>query len=248
MNTSDVKYIEYGSIDSTNSEARRLIQSGELKPPAVLTAKAQTAGRGRQGRSFYSPADTGIYMSVVTELPKDANDIQLLTVRVSLAVYDAIYDVTGIKTGIKWVNDLYVESKKVCGILAETLYCAAIDKVAAIIGIGINISTKDFPNELSDKAGSLGISGDNIDVLKVDLAQKTAEYVLNMEMKYHDAHGLIETYKSRSIVIGKRISYEKNGAPIEGTAVGIDETGALIVKIKDGFDYLQSGEISLKNW
>lgn len=248
LDISDIKYIEYDSVDSTNSEARRLMQCGKLKPPAVLTAKVQTAGRGRQGRSFYSPADTGIYMSIVTELPGDVDDIQLLTVRVSLAVYDAIYDVTGIKTGIKWVNDLYLDHKKVCGILTEIVYCEAIDNNAAIIGIGINISTEDFPDELSDKAGSLGIYGMHIERLKEAILKKTTEYILDTGTRYPDARKLIETYKERSIVIGNKVSYAKNGIAVEGTAVGIDEKGALIVELNDGFDHLRSGEISLRTW
>ena len=244
MDIDNVKFIEYETVDSTNTQARRMLQSGTLEPPAVITARAQTAGRGRQGRSFYSPAGTGIYMSIVTSVPENAEDIQFITLRASLAVSDAVYDVTGVRTGIKWVNDLYVGNKKVCGILTENVRYAGGS--AAVIGIGINITTRYFPPEIAERAGSLGLPGEPSPELYEDILRTVASYVLYAERLYPDPKKFMDTYRERSIVTGRRVTYVKNGVPCEGTAVRIDDDGSLIVELSDGYDRLMSGDVSLK--
>jgi len=236
-----VKWYRYETVDSTNNEARRLIRNGILTPPAVIIAEKQTAGRGRQGKTFYSPANTGIYMSIVMDFPQSANDAALLTVRASVAVSDAILEETGIETGIKWVNDLYLGTHKICGILTESVLFS--QKRYAIIGIGINVSTENFPAELEQKAGSLGVEARRC----IDSLPTT---IFTHVLRIAEAGGnIMETYKKRSVVLGKDISYEREGVLQTGRAIDIDETGALIIDLGDGkCDRIQSGEISLKTW
>ena len=128
------------TVDSTNTEARRRILSGESLPQAIL-AEEQTAGRGRMGRSFYSPAGTGIYLSLCFEA--SGSEILFLTTAAAVAVHRAIREVTGIVTDIKWVNDLYFRGRKVSGILAESF--SVEEKRYVIRGVGVNLYTTEFP-------------------------------------------------------------------------------------------------------
>ena len=138
----DLDLFLYPVIDSTNDEAKRLIKSGTT-PPFLVAANEQTHGRGRQGKSFYSPADTGIYMSLVLSF-SDGESISKITVIASVAVCKAIEKLTGLKPEIKWVNDVYLNGKKICGILCESVI-GGTDLTPVIIGVGLNLSTTDFP-------------------------------------------------------------------------------------------------------
>lgn len=151
----------FDEIDSTNEEAKRRIADGQ-KEDFVLVARMQTAGKGRKGRSFYSPMDTGIYLTY-THFTDDSVEQSLkTTVATSVIVKNAIKDATGLDCGIKWVNDLYLNGKKVCGILCECILKNTYDndKNALIIGIGINLTTSDYPEEISEKAGSILYNSD----------------------------------------------------------------------------------------
>ena len=131
-------YIHYTEIDSTNKEAKKYVSEGGALP-AMILADRQTAGRGRMGRSFYSPANTGIYMSIILRPNLTVMDSILVTTSSSVAICDAIRKVTGIECQIKWINDIYLNNKKVGGILTEScgnLNDSNIDYL--ILGIGIN--------------------------------------------------------------------------------------------------------------
>ena len=150
-----MKYIEYKTIDSTNNEAKRLINEGKIAEPTCLSAKEQTAGRGRQGKSFFSP-DTGLYMTVVFPVNCPISSQVTMTTRTACAVADAIEECTGKDVGIKWVNDIYTDGKKCCGILCEAVNDYEQGRMKFIvIGIGINVYTKEWPDDLKDIAGSL---------------------------------------------------------------------------------------------
>ena len=142
----------FDEIDSTNTEAKRMVADG-FKADAILVAHTQTAGRGRMGRSFYSPAQTGAYFSILHTLDTPLCDAVAITSAASVAVMRAIRTLAGIQTDIKWVNDLYYNGKKICGILTEAV--SAGESIHVIVGIGINLDTADFPEELKAIAGSL---------------------------------------------------------------------------------------------
>ena len=244
-----IKFYKYDTIDSTNTEAKRLLQkdgnSGDkFEVPAVIVAKRQEVGRGRQGKSFFSPEGTGLYMSVVDEFPKDEQYAMLLTVSASMAVAEAIFECTGVRVGIKWVNDLYFKNRKICGILTESVFLE--DKRYFIIGVGINVSTEYFPQDISDIAGSLGVGADFAESKIEELCRRISENIFSIK---NGAFCSLEKYREYSVVLGKKVEYEKNGSRCNGTAVEITDVGGLAIKLDSGaFDVLQSGEISLKNW
>ena len=234
----------YDEIDSTNEEARRLIEKG-AQDAALVVANRQTAGKGRRGRSFYSPADTGIYMSVILMPELEIAESVLITTAASVAVARAIENVYGIRCGIKWVNDIYYEGRKICGILTEAMADFETgDLKSVIVGIGVNITTNDFPDEVKDVAGAL--SPKKAKGLRCRLVAE----IYNELMKVKGdllGKGFMEEYKARSIVIGKDIRYTKKSEWINAKAVGIDENGGLIVDSeKEGRTVLNSGEISIR--
>ena len=229
---------KYDQTDSTNLRAKEEILSGATLP-CLFVANSQTMGRGRQGKSFYSPKDTGLYMSLA--IPYDYIDCDKVSITsmTSVAVALAIKEVCGIDTGIKWVNDLYIDGKKVCGILTE-LVCEPLSNkpLAVIIGIGLNLSTKKFPSEIENSATSLFVSAN----LKEKLCKKITDNVLNIK-----DNSFMEEYRRLSIVLGKEICYTVNGVDYDGLAVDINDKGHLEVLNSDGGKTtLSSGEISLK--
>ena len=136
-------------IDSTNEEAKRRIKGGATED-FVLVARKQTAGKGRKGRSFYSPKDTGIYLTYTHFTDEAAENVLKVTVVASVIAAKTIKDTLNLDCGIKWVNDLYLNGKKVSGTLCEYIFKGTYEneKNAVIVGIGINLSTEDFPEEI----------------------------------------------------------------------------------------------------
>ncbi len=226
-------------LDSTNTEAKRIAIDG-CEGKILIAAREQSDGRGRMGRSFYSPGQTGAYFSILYRPLESVDSAVTVTCAASVAVRRAIYTLTGRTCGIKWVNDLYLDGRKVCGILTE---CISIGNDSYIVvGIGININTSFEDTELSGVAGSLGM--ERLSPADV-IAEVTAELLPLLDAS--GMEGWLEEYRSASIVIGRRIAFSENGITQEGTAVSIDERGALIVLLGDGKTIrLFSGEISLK--
>lgn len=231
----------YDSIDSTNTQAKRLLAEG-LSGKALITANEQTAGRGRQGRSFYSPKNTGIYYSYVFHPQKTLADAVFITTAAAVSVIRAIERLSAVKPTIKWVNDVYVEGKKVCGILTEAVSDfenGALESV--IVGIGINVSTASFPTELQDTAASLG----DASITRAQLLNTAVEELVRVAEDLENP-AIMEDYKRHSAVIGKEITFIKNGTTTKATAIDIDEKGGLVVKTEQGTLTLSSGEITVR--
>lgn len=231
----------YHRIDSTNSEAKRYALGGGKVPMAFL-ADEQSGGRGRMGRAFYSPAHTGIYLSLLLPWQVEwGSDAVCLTCSAAVAVHRAILRVTGISTGIKWVNDLYVGDRKVCGILAESFHNGSARYV--VIGVGVNLYTEEFPEELKQTAGSLCPEDPHLRDRLV--AAILAE--LYTIMRDPSPKGWLETYRQHSICLGRSIVYTENGIAHAAIAEEIDDGGRLWVRCEDGHRVcLSSGEISLR--
>lgn len=227
-------------IDSTNSEAKRYASRGE-PTPALFLAEEQSAGRGRMGRSFFSPKETGIYLSLLLKIDASISDPITATTAAAVAVRQAILDVTGISTGIKWVNDLYFGEKKICGILAESFFLG--DDRYLVVGVGVNLSTTDFPEELTGIAGALFSEPTDLrDTLAAEIALR-----LYRSLTQGDTANILVDYRAHSIVLGQRITYTQNGILREGIAEKINEYGHLLVRHNDGTEtLLSSGEISLR--
>lgn len=231
-----LSFFHYDTLDSTNSEAKR--RASDFPLPAVLVADEQSAGRGRMGRDFFSPKDTGLYFSYVTEI-KERETTVGLTAAAAVASARAIARTTGRECKIKWVNDLLLDNKKVAGILCECF--GADDRLFAVVGIGINLGTVNFPEELRQKAGSLGVFQDVRQDLTVSLAEELHALVTSLPER-----SFMVEYRTRSAVVGRRVRYTQNGAEYEAEAIAIDDGGGLLVKDREGRELLlASGEISL---
>lgn len=234
----------YDTIDSTNDEAKRQWKENK-KAPCLFVSDEQTGGRGRRGRSFYSPKGTGIYMSLLIKPAMGLEDAVHVTTATAVIVAKALRECTGEDIGIKWVNDLYLGDKKICGILTEAVMEPNMtDNPAIVIGIGINLSTTNFPEELQGIAGGLGVGDKAIDVNH--LIARIAEGVLHFVKNMQDC-SYVDEYRKMSIVLGKEIRYNEGDALICAKALDIDSEGGLMVELSDGrVKVLKTGEITVR--
>lgn len=240
---SKLEIVVLESVDSTNNEAKRMLAGG-FDGQALIISNEQTGGRGRLGRSFYSPKNTGIYMSFLLKSDLKLVNAVSVTTAASVAVVKAIEKVTGIKAQIKWVNDVYIGEKKVCGILTEAI--SDFETATArniIIGIGINITTENFPEEITKSAASL-----NFHVpVRNEIIAAAANEMIALADNLNDHSAFIDFYRRRSLVIGKEIDYYINGIKDCGTAIDIDDNGGLVVqKISGELITLSSGEVTVR--
>lgn len=220
------------TVNSTNTYAKE--NAAYLPMPSLIIAESQTEGRGRQGKSFFSPENTGLYMTCVFSAPSDC---ELLTPAAAVAVCKSL-EKLGADPKIKWVNDVFIDGHKVCGILTECFSCDA--KLYIALGIGINLTTEEFPDEL-EIAGSV-----NIDCSKIELAEEIAQSILDYTAN-PDNNRILNEYRKRLFIIGRNITYHKNNKEYSATVEGINGNCNLIVKKADGSnDILSSGEISIK--
>lgn len=224
----------YKNIDSTNNEAKKRARNGE-KMPQLICAESQSAGRGRLGRSFYSPDGTGLYMSLAFEVKTDMADALSVTSAAAVAAAEAIEELSEAKCLIKWVNDIYSGGRKVCGILTEAVYG---QRNIIVVGIGINCTTEVFPDDIKDRAGSIGKLDRNI--LAALISEKLLRYAKDICSRCW-----IDDYRKRSMVLGKDITYTENGIARKAKAISIDDNGGLVVD--DGeIRTLSTGEISIR--
>ncbi len=234
----------YPITDSTNI---RLKLAAQEQAPAGLVAVAeeQTAGRGRFSRNFYSPRGNGVYMSVLLRPDFDAEQAALLTSAAAVCVSRAIEALTGCEVGIKWVNDLYVDGKKVCGILTEAAMEFESRRMEyAVVGIGVNMTAQDLPAELQEIVGGIDGHGG-----RPERNRLIAEILNQLEemLEGFTAEKFLPEYRRRSIVLGRRISVLQGGTAEPGTALEIDEDARLVVRMDSGeVRHLNSGEISCR--
>ena len=244
---SDIEIYNYKTISSTNEIAKNLALSG-AKHGTVVISEEQTAGKGRLGRSFYSPANTGIYMSIILRPNLTAMDSVLITTSASVAICNAIQKVTGIECQIKWINDIYLNNKKVGGILTEAstnFESGTIDYLILGIGINFNQPKDDFPDELKSIASSL-FNNNNNNINRNMLCAEIISNILDMipRIKNYD---FISEYKKRSIVLNQEIIYISSGISSKGKAININCDGSLVVEHDDGsIKILNSGEVSIR--
>lgn len=231
-----VKVFVFDTVTSTNDVAKTLCKDTEER--ILVVADGQTNGRGRQGKSFFSPSGSGLYFSMVFNTDSPAFDFTGVTCAVAVACARAIEKLCNLNVKIKWVNDIYIENKKVCGILVQSVSENGIIK-KLIVGVGVNISTVDFPDEIKDIAVSLGRDIDR-SVLAAEIANNISELIFSDPQEY------IGEYKEKSNVIGREITYFKNNIPHQAQAVDIDEKGGLVVLENGEKITLTSGEITVR--
>lgn len=226
--------INLKETESTNTYAKALLKSGELSAPFTLVfTENQTKGRGRLGRSWESRKDDTLCMSLVAPYPfKPA-----ITLLSALAVHKTLTEICGdIKEDIKikWPNDIVVKNKKLCGILTEST-----DK-AAVIGIGINLNSTNFSDDISHKATSLKLLT-NKDYEAFDLAQKLTENLVKLleETNGEFTDYAHKEYTSLCINLGRKVIRGEK----KGIAIGVEKDGSLIIKTQDTTEKISSGEV-----
>jgi len=239
-------------LDSTNTRAYFLANS-QAPSGTVVMARKQTAGRGRQGRPWQSPKDAGIYASFILRPTCKKEDIPVYTLALGVAASRAILSSTGVEVGLKWVNDLVVGRKKLGGILAEMVGDDFPPALILGIGINLNLSNVEIPDDLVNHVEWLSrLTGSEIDPNYL-----LAELALNLEelSNYIDAGDkahVLDAWRKHSVTLGKQVqvigsegSHKDNK---EGTALDINEDGALIVETVGGERLtLYAGEISIRN-
>ena len=235
----------FDELDSTNSYVKKLADEG-AKEGVVVIAERQSKGRGRLGRSFYSPEDTGIYMSILLRPETELQQSVRITSMAAVAVAEAIEKISGISAQIKWVNDIYLEGKKACGILVEAGIDVQEQKLhSAVVGIGINVGNMVFPDELAGIATSVS------NVCGFEIARETliAEVIKAFETWYPTiADGsFLKESKRRSILLGKVIRvHNYDGSSYEACALDLDDMGHLIIERDGKRELLDSGEVSVR--
>ena len=234
----------YDRLESSNQTAKRLALSGAPHGTLVLTGQ-QSAGRGRMGRKFESPAGQGIYLSLLLRADIPAADAQTVTVSAAVAVCRAVKALCGLELSIKWVNDLYYRGKKVCGILTEAgadLESGRLEWL--VVGIGLNLTTppEAFPAELRRLAGSL-FPGGPAPVSRVALAAAIARELLTL----CPAFDCLEEYRARCFVPGHWVTVCTGRETYAALALSIDDAGRLVVRRENGREEaLQHGEVSIR--
>lgn len=234
------------TVSSTNSYAKKLAEEG-AKSGTVVIAESQTGGRGRFGRSFYSPKGEGAFFSVIFRPKISLSEASVITCFTAVAVCGAIEKACGIRSKVKWTNDILLNGKKICGILTELSLTAETNLVDyIIIGIGININNTAFPDEIKDIATSV--------FLETKKEQKRAPVVANILDELDEilnnewnTKELIAQYRKDMAILGKEIVILSGANKTAATALDIAEDGSLIVKLSDGeIKNINSGEISVK--
>ena len=243
------KQIHYFStIDSTNNEAKRMALNGAPHGTVVI-ADHQTGGRGRMGRSFHSPAGLGIYLSVILRPDCAPADLMHLTCAAAVAMCDAVEAAAGFRPGIKWTNDLVSGKRKLGGILTELSLNANGTVNYAVVGIGINClhTPDDFPEELRDMAGSLSmVAGECVEPSRVAVAMIDALYHMDQSLLTRKT-AIMDRYRADCVTVGKDVSIHRFEEVRHGTAVSIDDEGALLVRFPDGHtEAIAAGEVSIR--
>ena len=238
----------FPTISSTNTVLKQMAQQ-EAPAPLALVAAAQTAGRGRMGRSFYSPADTGLYLSLLLRPDLPVMEATALTACAAVSVAEALESLADLKIGIKWVNDLFLDGRKICGILTEAGLEGETGRMSyVVIGIGINLRTPegDFPAEIQKIAGP-AFGKEPLP----DLRNRLSALILDRMLDYAARPGdpaILEGYRRRSLVPGKEIQILAPGKEAESAlALAIEQDYALRVRMPDGTErLLRTGEISIR--
>lgn len=242
-NAPQIIYLD--EVDSTNNYAR--LMADKINSDFLVVADMQTLGKGRMGRSWSSPAGTGIFMSLCIKPEIAVEKASMITLVTAISICDAIEELYHISATIKWPNDIVINSKKISGILTEM--SSDMDGIKYIIsGMGINVNNKEFPDDIKDMASSLLLeTGILMDRAKLIAAVMYHFYRnMNIFLKTCDMSGLKENYEKHLANIGKDVNILDPKGSYQAVALGIDETGALLVNAEGKIKRIISGEVSVR--
>ena len=240
-----IKFQVLDKATSTNALVRE--KAKESEEGLVIVAGEQSAGRGRMGRTFFSPGDSGVYMSLLLKPEIKPEDAVQITTAAAVAVCRALESLGVYDTGIKWVNDIYIGNKKICGILTESGFNSQSGMLEfAVLGVGINIyePAEGFPEEIKNIAGAV-FSERKEDFRNKFIAEFINEFFSlynNLSLKKH-----LKEYRQKSFVLREEINIIQGENIRNGKAIDIDDNCNLIVELTDGStEKLYSGEISVR--
>lgn len=240
------KIYYYDTIDSTNTEAKRLAEEG-AEHGSLIIANEQTQGRGRRGRSFQSQVGDGIFMTFLLKPDLMPNKASMLTLIAGLAVVKGLERVTGISCKIKWPNDVVIGGRKLAGLLTEM--SAQIDYINyVVVGIGINVKNKKFPDELVPLATSLSMETQK-DHHRAQIVEAVLEEFESRYERFVEAQSMapfLKEYNEQLINRNQKVKVLEPQHAYEGTARGINEAGELLVETKQGVTAVASGEVSVR--
>lgn len=238
----------FDTITSTNDVLKQLAAQGAPEG-TTLIAGSQSGGRGRLGRAFLSPPESGIYMSVLLRPECSPLELMHLTCAAGSAACDAIQNGIGIRPGVKWTNDIVFQKRKLAGILTEMGLKRDGNVSYAVIGIGINCNQalQDFPEEIRGFAGSLKmVCGSSVDRAVIAAKMTDAFYEMNTRL-LTQKEALLSAYRQDCITIGQDVSVVRGQQVRHGHALDVDADGALAVRYEDGsVEHVNSGEVSVR--
>jgi len=235
-------------VDSTNNLIKDYLKNG-ADEGLVTVAESQTTGRGRMGRIWHSPPETGIYLSILLKPNLEADHLPRFTLLAGVAAVLTINEFSQQRANLKWPNDILINSKKVCGLLCELIQNQG-EPNGLIIGIGINVNhlPENFPEDLKNTATSLRmVNGSPLDRLTV-----IRSLLINMDREYQTyltkgEHSVIRKWSLNSDLFGEKVSVKRGSVIITGTAVKLDKLGRLVLRRDNGHDeVIDSGEVTLR--
>lgn len=243
-------YLE--STGSTNTDAKRLAEEGEPHGTTIV-ANMQTAGKGRRGRTWQSPAGANTYFTILLKPDFSPDKASMLTLVMALSVAEAIEEITGLKADIKWPNDIVVHKKKVVGMLTEMSTTPEMDEIQyVVIGVGTNVnydSPENFPEELRPTATSLRIEAGHL----INRAALTERMLARFEVNYEkfeetlDLSGLMDSYEKHLINVGAQVRVLDPAGEYTGISRGINAVGELLVEKENGETInVYAGEVSVR--
>lgn len=229
----------FDEVDSTNEVAKKYL-ANSAPEGLIIVSDAQSNGRGRLGRSWYSEGGVGLYLSLLLKPDIAPLHYPQLTLMAAVAVIDAINEFSNLPATLKWPNDILLKGKKLCGVLAE--YCQNSNNNGAIIGIGINVNQPKFPEPLREIATSLRIENgkmvNRLELLRSVIGHLDKEYQAFLA---DGANPLTQKWTQRSDMFGKNVTLTQGTHIISGTALRLDENGNLILRTENGDEQSYSG-------
>lgn len=246
------KLYYFESTGSTNTDAKRLAEEGEPHGTTIV-ANMQTAGKGRRGRTWQSPAGANTYFTILLKPDFSPDKASMLTLVMALSVAEAIEEITGLKADIKWPNDIVVHKKKVVGMLTEMSTTPEMDEIQyVVIGVGTNVnydSPEDFPEELRPTATSLRMEAGHL----INRAALTERMLARFEVNYEkfeetlDLSGLMDSYEKHLINVGAQVRVLDPAGEYTGISRGINAVGELLVEKENGETInVYAGEVSVR--